>query len=230
MLSRVKIKLRKSLLHLLFIISLLLNFYFFNQVKSYKESEGKYRVREVLDGDSFIIDLDQTVRLANVNAPDLEFCYGKEAKENLEKLILGKYVRIERSGRDNFGRILGIVWMDKEFVNGLVVKNGWARYESGGSEEGKYREEKEIIKKLAEEAQQKGIGLWSPLCYQKENLEDPKCVIKGNIGKSYKEKTYHLPGCSEYERTVVEKDLGEQWFCTEQEAIKAGYRKSEHCF
>lgn len=57
---------------------------------------------------------------------------------------------------------------------------------------------------------------------------NPDCSIKGNIGKSYLEKTYHLPGCSEYERTVVELDLGEEWFCAEKEATEAGYRKSEH--
>jgi len=43
-------------------------------------------------------------------------------------------------------------------------------------------------------------------------------------------KTYHSPGCSEYERMVVELDIGEQWFCSEEEARKAGFTKSEHCF
>jgi len=28
----------------------------------------------------------------------------------------------------------------------------------------------------------------------------------------------------------VEADLGERWFCSEEEAIKAGFTKSEHCF
>ena len=43
-------------------------------------------------------------------------------------------------------------------------------------------------------------------------------------------KIYHYPGCSEYEQTVVELDIGEQWFCSEEEARKAGFTKSEHCF
>lgn len=74
-------------------ISLLLNFYFYHRLESLEEVKGKYKVVKVLDGDSFIIGLDQTIRLANLDAPQLEFCYGKEAKENLEGLILQKYVK-----------------------------------------------------------------------------------------------------------------------------------------
>jgi hypothetical protein len=28
---------------------------------------------------------------------------------------------------------------------------------------------------------------------------------------------------------IVEKDLGEDWFCTEKEAIKAGFTKASNC-
>jgi micrococcal nuclease len=220
----------KWLICSLIVILTALNLHFYRQLEDYKEIQGKYKVVRVLDGDSFVIDLDQTVRLANLDAPELEFCYGKEAKENLEKLLSEKYVKIEGAGRDKFGRILGMVYLNGQFINGMIVKNGWARYASGGSENQVGQKKAELIRKSAHEAQDQGLGIWSPKCYQKENLENPACVIKGNIGKSYEEKTYHLPGCSEYERTVVERDLGEQWFCTEEEAQKAGYRKSEHCF
>jgi hypothetical protein len=73
------------------------------------------------------------------------------------------------------------------------------------------------------------LGVWSPRCYQMENPEKPECAIKGNIGKSDGKKIYHFPGCNEYARTVVELDQGEQWFCSEAEALRAGYVKSEHC-
>ena len=205
----------------------MLNFYLYYRLGGFRETEGKYKVEKVLDGDSFVIGLNQSVRLANLDAPQLEFCYGKEAKENIEDLILEKYVRIEDAGRDHFGRIIGMVYLDDKLVNEIIVRNGWAKYQTGGTEN---KEITELMKKSAKEAKEKGLGVWSRKCYQKENLENPECLIKGNIGKSDGTKIYHLPGCSEYDRTVVELDLGEQWFCNEKEAERAGYRKSEHCF
>lgn len=211
---------------LLAVVSLAFNFFFYRQVAYFKKVEGKYKVAEVLDGDSFIIDLGQTVRLANLDAPELEFCYGKEAKENIERLILEKYVRIEKTGRGQFGRIMGMVYLNNQLVNEIVAKNGWAKYATGGPA----NEERALIRKAAKEAKEKSLGVWNPKCYQKENLENPDCLIKGNIGKSDGRKVYHFPGCAEYERTIVELDLGEEWFCTEEEVQKAGYQKSKHCY
>ncbi|KGN35477.1 sunset domain-containing protein, partial [Knoellia aerolata] len=51
------------------------------------------------------------------------------------------------------------------------------------------------------------------------------CVIKGNIS-SRGEKIYHVPGGGSYEDTVVTASKGERWFCTEQEAETAGWRKA----
>jgi len=211
---------------LIVMISVGLNFYFGKQLVDFKEIEGKHKVYKVLDGDSIVIELEQAVRLANLDAPEVGFCYGERAKENIEKLILGKYVRIERIGRDSFGRIIGMVYLNGQLINEIVVRNGWAKYTSGSSTN---EERKELIKKVGREAKEKELGVWSSECYQTENLENPDCSIKGNIGKSDRVKIYHFPGCNEYERTVVELNLGEQWFCTEKEAQEAGYKKSDHC-
>lgn len=53
------------------------------------------------------------------------------------------------------------------------------------------------------------------------------CIIKGNI--STKEKIYHLPGCASYKRTIINENVGEKWFCSEEEAVKAGFRKAKNC-
>jgi len=53
-----------------------------------------------------------------------------------------------------------------------------------------------------------------------------ECVIKGNIST---EKIYHLPGCASYEDTVIDESAGERWFCTEEEALAAGWRKAKNC-
>lgn len=47
------------------------------------------------------------------------------------------------------------------------------------------------------------------------------CTIKGNIN-SQGEKIYHMPGQRFYGATQPEK-----WFCTEDEARRAGFRRSK---
>lgn len=51
------------------------------------------------------------------------------------------------------------------------------------------------------------------------------CVIKGNISSSG-EKIYHVPGQQFYDATKIDITKGERWFCTEQDAVNAGWRKS----
>jgi micrococcal nuclease len=54
------------------------------------------------------------------------------------------------------------------------------------------------------------------------------CTIKGNIS-SNKEKLYHVDGCRSYTATRIDETAGERWFCTEQEAQAAGWRKAGNC-
>ncbi|ENQ3107282.1 hypothetical protein ACEOWJ_003365 [Bacillus cereus] len=54
-----------------------------------------------------------------------------------------------------------------------------------------------------------------------------KCEIKGNINTKTHEKIYHLPGDAYYNRTKIDESKGERLFCTEQDAINAGFRRSE---
>jgi hypothetical protein len=55
---------------------------------------------------------------------------------------------------------------------------------------------------------------------------EPGCVIKGNISSSG-ERIYHVPGQRYYDKTLINGLQGERWFCTEQEAIAAGWRKAK---
>ena len=52
------------------------------------------------------------------------------------------------------------------------------------------------------------------------------CTIKGNIS-SKGERIYHLPGDQHYDRTKINLAKGERWFCSEAEAIAAGWRKAK---
>jgi len=55
-----------------------------------------------------------------------------------------------------------------------------------------------------------------------QSAPNGNCRIKGNISSSGK--IYHVPGSNNYDRTVIDTGKGERWFCTEQQAIDAGWR------
>jgi hypothetical protein len=54
------------------------------------------------------------------------------------------------------------------------------------------------------------------------------CTIKGNIAKDG-EKIFHVEGCQSYGATKIDTSAGEKWFCSEEEAKKAGWRKALNC-
>ncbi len=63
-----------------------------------------------------------------------------------------------------------------------------------------------------------------PLAAQPER----QCLIKGNIN-SKGVRIYHPPGCKYYGSTVIDPKRGERWFCSEQEAVAAGWRRTKVC-
>ncbi len=56
--------------------------------------------------------------------------------------------------------------------------------------------------------------------------EGSACNIKGNIN-TRGEKIYHVPGQKYYDETRISASHGERWFCSEQEARAAGWRKAK---
>jgi hypothetical protein len=55
---------------------------------------------------------------------------------------------------------------------------------------------------------------------------EPGCEIKGNINAEGV-KIYHVKTGAFYSQTVINPNHGERWFCTEQEAVANGWRKSK---
>lgn len=181
------------------------------------------KVKDIIDGDTFITSNNQRVRLFGANAPESGNCYSSEAKSHLESLILNKKVILAEPRADVYGRVVALVYQNNQLVNIDMVKNGYARYE------GEISSQKDQFQQANLSARENNLGIYSSLCYQLENPNNPSCNIKGNIEKSTETKTYHLPSCGEYNRTIIETSLGEQWFCSEAEAIEAGYIKSKNC-
>lgn len=86
-------------------------------------------VTSVSDGDSFratSAEGELEVRLIGLNAPEQDECFGGEAKERLAQLLNGDTVTLHPwpPEVDDFGRELGFVVSDGEFVNLSLVETG----------------------------------------------------------------------------------------------------------
>lgn len=58
------------------------------------------------------------------------------------------------------------------------------------------------------------------------SITKPGCVIKGNISVDTRDKLYHIPGMEDYDRTIISPAKGERWFCSESEALAAGWQRA----
>jgi hypothetical protein len=53
------------------------------------------------------------------------------------------------------------------------------------------------------------------------------CDIKGNISIDTGERIYHMPGQKFYDQVRISPQHGEHWFCSEDEARAAGWRRAK---
>lgn len=127
------------------------------------------KVRYVIDGDTFILQNNQRVRMVGINAPEISHRrygkkkgdpFGQEAKSYLKKMIEKKDVKLTKGGNDEFdryGRRLAYVYLpDGTFVNKVMVREGYAEaYRSFPFE---YK--KEFIR-LESQAKAAHKGMWA---------------------------------------------------------------------
>jgi micrococcal nuclease len=88
-------------------------------------------VTRVIDGDTLEVKLSSgpiRVRLYGVDAPERRQTFGKESTAVLEELVGGKAVEIAPESQDRYSRIVGVVYVGKQSVNGEMVERGaaWA--------------------------------------------------------------------------------------------------------
>jgi len=208
----------KFLLAISLCLNILLGYFFFNKPTP---PQNLFHVVRVIDGDTIVVDNNQQVRLMSVNAPEIELCGGQKSKEYLQNLIEGRDVRLDGQLNDHFGRLLALVYLNDKLVNQQIISAGWARFTSTASVES------ENLKSAFARAKEEKVGIFGPLCLQSENPTNPKCNIKGNVREG--KKTYFYPGCGNYSNVALELDQGDAWFCTESEAVKAGFTRSANC-
>ncbi len=181
-----------------------------------------YRAEEVIDGDTFMTKEIQYIRANTYDAPELDMCGGQEAKKELEKLILGKDIYLKVNYHDSGGRLMASVYTKNGLVATKMLESGWVELNDRGNLD------LPELKIARDKAEAEKRGLYSELCTQTINKENPKCKIKANVGRN-DAKIYSFPGCNIYNIVSVQLHHGDQWFCTEAEAKKAGFRKAENC-
>ncbi len=82
----------------------------------------------VLDGDTFIMDNGETIRLIGIDTPETGDEYSPESTELLRKLLQIDNVTIEYDQQkyDKYGRTLAYVYVDTFFVNKTLLDSGLA--------------------------------------------------------------------------------------------------------
>lgn len=201
----------------------------------------------VTDGDSFSMT-ETRIRLFGIDAPERDqtcqregkaWACGKAAADHLAGLTAGKTVRCIQQDRDRYGRIVARCNVERLDLADLMVRSGLAVALPQFTEDYAGAETR---------ARQLKLGLWggefdTPAAWRAAHprLEravkrdvpafvaaparqvfrnDFGCAIKGNRNRKG-QWIYHLPGMPYYDRTRAE-----EMFCTEQQAVAAGYRRA----
>lgn len=105
-------------------------------------------VTRVIDGDTFIIQTGQKIRLIGIDAPEMNESKklhfdsqrtgesiqyiklkGRKSFEFMKNLIEGEIIRLEFEDEkfDKYGRLLAYAWLqDGTFINATIIQDGYA--------------------------------------------------------------------------------------------------------
>mgnify|MGYP003703976479 CR=1 FL=1 len=187
----------------------------------------------IIDGDTLVIG-ETTIRLHGIDAAETgQRCAGeghkilrpgKDAIQLLQRLAESG-VSCVGSEWDDYGRLVAVCRSEKgEDINRSLVAAGWAwafvKYSSNYVEEETF-------------ARNRHLGVWGMACdtpwafrHKRWEVEAQKapdgCPIKGNISENGR--IYHVPWSRDYIKTRIDTSKGERWFCSERDALAAGWR------
>jgi endonuclease YncB( thermonuclease family) len=197
---------------------------------------------EVLSGRASLTDGDtleigtQRIRLHGIDAPEAgQTCTdarggtwpcGTEAIKTLASIVEGKTVQCEGETRDDYSRLIATCFVGGLNINEDMVRRGmaWAFIRYAQDYVG-----------VEADAQTKRIGIWQAPTepawdYRARRWEVAKvqapegCPIKGNVNRKG-ERIYHTPWSPWYDKiNMKDTTKGKMWFCTEAEALAAGWR------
>ncbi|HEX7038315.1 MAG TPA: thermonuclease family protein [Pseudomonadales bacterium] len=191
------------------------------------------RVDYVADGDTLTVRIGgqrHRIRLHEIDAPEQGQPGSREARRALADKVEGNYVRVQIADVDEYGRTVGKVWLGERDINRELVREGhaWAYR--------RYLDDSSLLEDEAA-AREAGRGLWqhpAPVppwewrhgrrTVAAASAEPPEgCRIKGNVNRRG-QRIYHRPGDRYYRETRIDPGRGERWFCSAEEAERAGWR------
>lgn len=188
-------------------------------------------VARVVDGDTLEV-AGARIRLLGIDAPEKgQRCTDAQGQAwDCGGFATAALVRLVAPGvicdgneRDRYKRLVATCRAGGADVGAALVEGGaafaYARYSTDY---------------LPHEARARaaGRGVWEGQAERPERVRasggsaaaPQGCAIKGNI--SGNGRLYHLPGSRGYGATVIATDKGERWFCTEEQALAAGWAKA----
>lgn len=131
------------------------------------------RVVTVPDGDTLKIGHygeEVSVRLDEIDAPELAQAYGRQSRRSLAGLCLGRYAEIQAVGKDKYGRTLARVICAGTDVNAEQIRRGYAWFYAQYSRN-------PMLRELEAGARARRVGLWAdpapipPWDFRHENAE-----------------------------------------------------------
>ncbi|XP_056169450.1 staphylococcal-like nuclease CAN1 [Syzygium oleosum] len=114
--------------------------------------EAGYRVINVQNEE--VLARKYQIRLRGIDAPEGEMPYGKEAKDELAKIVEGKCLRVLVYGEDRYNRSVVDIYCNGIFVQELMLKKGMAWHYTA------YDKRAELAK-WEKNARAKRVGLWA---------------------------------------------------------------------
>ncbi|MFM9848475.1 MAG: thermonuclease family protein [Hyphomicrobiaceae bacterium] len=187
----------------------------------------------VIDGDTLSIG-ETRIRLEGIDAPEAAqscgrrwfgtWACGQVAADELAKLTARQTVTCANKGIDKYDRMLGICFVNGADINAEMVRRGFAwafvKYST-------------TYTAVEGEAKARKAGIWQgdaqpPWEFRHsrwtsvETSAPAGCAIKGNVTKNGR--IYHMPWSPWYDQIKIETDKGKRWFCSEAEAVAAGWR------
>lgn len=125
------------------------------------EETNLFKVARVLDGDTLELEGGRKVRYIGIDAPEStkNTCFGEESTNKNKELVEGKKVRLEKdvSDIDKYGRLLRYVYVEDQFINDVLVREGYAAAFTYPPDV-KFQEQ---FKEAEKEARESSRGLWN---------------------------------------------------------------------
>ena len=124
-----------------------------------------YRVERVVDGDTFVLEGGERVRMLGVDTPETVKPntpvqpMGPQASAYTHRVLEGQVVRLgfDKERRDRYGRLLAYVYLGDRMINEELIRKGYGRAQT------QYpfsNEMKRRFRAAEAEAQADRLGIW----------------------------------------------------------------------